>query len=244
MSLGCANLVPVAALKPGDKAIDLGCGGGIDCLLADREMRGQGLVVGVDVLLPLLRRARQNARLAGARGIRFVVADVRELPFPSGVFDVAFSNNAFNLLESRLPALCEAYRVLRCGGRLVLADTVATGRVARGDAKAELDAWAGLPTVEEYERLLPQAGFTALAFQLGPVQRQSGAVQARPLLVTGRKLPVGRRAPSGRGQGRPELSLVGRRDTRPPGDSFGSHSEAREFGPPSRSSSGSSVPQG
>lgn len=186
LSLGCANPVLVARLRPGEIVVDLGCGGGIDTLLAARNVGEGGLVVGVDRLPPMLQRAQSYAQQAGLASALFVCADLTALPFPHDTLDVAISNNALNLLANRRHALAEAFRVLKAGGRFILADSVETG-VPTSDQRADLDAWANLPTLKEYEETLPAVGFVGLDFSLGPVLRHSGPVLARPMLVVGAK---------------------------------------------------------
>ena len=189
LALGCGNPVVAASPKAGESVVDLGCGGGLDSLLAVKCVGNGGSVVGVDRLPPMLRRARFCANEAWAQRALFVCADLEALPFAAGFFDVAISNNAFNLLPDRLRALREAFRVLRAGGRLAVADTVTTVAAVLPSGRPEdaADAWAGFPTLGEYESAAPEAGFTDLSFTLGPVMPRSGKVKARPLMLTGSK---------------------------------------------------------
>src|SRR6476620_6747608 len=60
-SLGCGSPTAGAGLQPGDRVLDLGCGGGIDVLLAARTVGAHGLVVGLDLTDGMLDLARANA---------------------------------------------------------------------------------------------------------------------------------------------------------------------------------------
>jgi len=172
IALGVGNPLKHAHIRPGDDVVDLGSGGGIDCLLAGRAVGPQGSVVGVDFLPEMVERATRAAREAALGNVRFVVGEIEALPLADESFDVVISNGVVNLSPRKVRVLAEAHRVLRPGGRLAIVDLV-----LEHDLPAEIQthpaAWAGclsgaLSEVALYKGLR-RAGFRDVAIR--PVGR-------------------------------------------------------------------------
>jgi SAM-dependent methyltransferase len=142
MALGVGNPVRHAALRPGQDVIDLGSGGGIDCLLAARAVGASGSVVGIDFLPDMVHRATEAAVEAGLTNVSFVEGLIEALPLPDASADVVISNGVVNLSPRKVRVLAEAFRVLRPGGNLAIVDLV-----LEHDLPAEIQthpaAWAG-----------------------------------------------------------------------------------------------------
>lgn len=122
-SLGVGNPVQHADLQPGEEVVDLGCGGGIDSVLAAHRVGPTGRVTGVDTLEEMGERTRQAAARAGvADWCTAVHGEMEALPLPDDSVDVVISNGVVNLSPRKSRALAEAARVLRPGGRFCVAD--------------------------------------------------------------------------------------------------------------------------
>jgi SAM-dependent methyltransferase len=162
-SIGCANPVALADLHPGDDVLDLGSGGGIDVLLSARRVAPTGRVYGVDMTADMLALARENQARAGVGNVEFLEGRIEAVPLPDRSVDVVLSNCVINLSVDKPAVFCEAFRVLRPGGRLAVADVVADRDP--GDAVPRDDAeWAGCIAGavgrSRYRSQLEAAGFT------------------------------------------------------------------------------------
>jgi SAM-dependent methyltransferase len=121
---GVGNPFSLGTLNPGDAVLDLGCGAGVDSLVAGRLVGTGGRVVGLDVTPAMIERARGHLARLGLANVTFQMGEAEALPFPDHDFDAVISNGVFNLTLNKEKALKETHRVLKPGGRLMLADMV------------------------------------------------------------------------------------------------------------------------
>ena len=162
MGLGCGNPQAIAALKPGEVVLDLGCGGGFDCFLAARQIDETGRVIGVDMTPEMISKARANAEKGGYRNVEFRLGEIENLPVADGTIDVILSNCVINLSPNKPRVFAEAYRVLKPGGRLAISDVVATAELPeeiRQDMALYTGCLAGASLITEVEAMLLAAGF-------------------------------------------------------------------------------------
>ena len=168
-SRGCGNPTALAELQPGEKVLDLGSGGGIDVLLSARRVGPTGFAYGLDMTDAMLALAERNRAESGITNVTFVKGIIEAIPLPAHSVDVIISNCVINLSADKARVLQEAYRVLTPGGRLAISDILIQGHLPAAIQK-DMDAWAGCiaGSLEEelYHRLLTQAGFTNIEFEV------------------------------------------------------------------------------
>lgn len=119
---GVGNPLGLGELGADQTVLELGSGPGLDSLLAAKRVGLTGKVVGVDMCDQMIAKARHNAELLNLNNVEFVNAGIEKLPLPDESVDVVISNGVFNLCTDKPAVLAEAYRVLRPGGRLQMAD--------------------------------------------------------------------------------------------------------------------------
>jgi arsenite methyltransferase len=124
---GVGNPFSLGAIDPGMAVIDIGCGAGADTLFAALMVGPGGRVVGIDITPEMVERAKANLNQMKLPNVSFYQASTEQLDFPPEGFDVAISNGVLNLVVNKERALAEIYKVLKPGGRLMLADQVLTG---------------------------------------------------------------------------------------------------------------------
>ena len=173
VSLGCGNPTLLAALNPGETVLDLGSGGGMDVLLSARRVGPSGHAFGVDMTDQMLALAERNRAQSGLRNATFLKGTIEAVPLPDGAVDVVISNCVINLADDKAAVIEEAFRLLKPGGRLAVADMVETEPLAP-EVKQAADAWAGciagtIP-VAEYRGLLLAAGFEEPEIEIHSVQ--------------------------------------------------------------------------
>jgi arsenite methyltransferase len=139
---GVGNPFSWGDLAPGERVVDLGSGAGFDALLAAQMVGQDGRVIGVDMTPAMLTKACDNARLLELSNIEFREGLLEALPLEENSADVIISNGVINLCPDKAAVLAEAYRVLKPGGRLQIADII-VGKAVPDGAKQDITLWTG-----------------------------------------------------------------------------------------------------
>jgi SAM-dependent methyltransferase len=166
MGLSCGNPTAFARLRPGETVVDLGCGGGLDVLLAAPKVGPTGKAIGIDMTPEMIERARRNAaQPVNGRvlaNVEFHLATIDRLPLPDASADCVISNCVINLAPDKRAVFREMFRVLKPGGRVAVSDIALKKPLPRELAEsvlAYIGCVAGAVLIADYERDLRAAGF-------------------------------------------------------------------------------------
>jgi 2-polyprenyl-3-methyl-5-hydroxy-6-metoxy-1,4-benzoquinol methylase len=139
---GTGNPFALGPLRRGERVVDLGCGAGMDALIAARMVGPEGRVIAVDMTREMLEKAEASAAAMELANIEFKQAYIEDLPVPDAWADVVISNGVINLVPDKRRVFREMHRVLKPGGRAQIGDIVVQKAVPES-AKRNIDLWAG-----------------------------------------------------------------------------------------------------
>ena len=166
LGLGCGNPVALAAIKEGERVLDMGPGAGFDCFLASSLVGPSGQVIGVDITSEMVDKARANAKKGGYENIDFRQGDLENMPVADSYVDVVISNCVINLVPNKRLVFKEAFRVLRPGGRLAISDVVLTRELpdfVKNSTRAYIGCLAGAIMKQEYLEIIANVGFSDIS---------------------------------------------------------------------------------
>jgi SAM-dependent methyltransferase len=162
-ALGVANHLRFADIEPGETILDLGCGGGIDTILAARRTGPTGRVIALDFLPEMLERTASAAREAGLDNVEILHGEMEAIPLPDASVDLIISNGVLNLSPRKARVMAECARVLRLGGRLCISDLTVEQDDLPPEILTQPAAWAGCVAgalaEDDFARKLEKAGF-------------------------------------------------------------------------------------
>lgn len=175
-SFGCGNPTLLAQLHPGEAVLDLGSGAGLDVLLSAQRVGPSGKAYGLDMTDEMLAVARSNQARSGVENAEFLKGHIEDIPLPDDSIDVIISNCVINLSADKDRVFKEAYRVLKPGGRLAVADIVLKKNLPER-IQRDILAWAGCVAgallMEEYKEKLVRAGFKDIDMEVLQVYDES-----------------------------------------------------------------------
>jgi arsenite methyltransferase len=157
---GVGYFFDLADLAEGERVIDLGSGSGMDVFFAAEQVGPSGAVAGVDFTAEQLAKARGIASEFGYPQVDFREGRIEELPVEPESFDCVISNGVINLAPDKGAVFAEAFRVLRPGGRLAIADIVSEQQM-KESIVCDADLWAscigGAAQVDSYREAIEGA---------------------------------------------------------------------------------------
>jgi len=162
LGLGCGNPVALASLTEGETVLDLGSGAGLDCFLAADKVGESGRVIGVDMTLEMIEKARENARKGNYDNVEFRLGEIENLPVADNAVDIVISNCVINLAPDKRRVFNEAFRVLKPGGRLMISDIVLLRELPdsiKSSVEAYVGCLSGAVMKDEYIEAIKAAGF-------------------------------------------------------------------------------------
>jgi 2-polyprenyl-3-methyl-5-hydroxy-6-metoxy-1,4-benzoquinol methylase len=128
---GVGNPLSLGEIRSGEHVLDVGCGAGVDALLAGVRVGETGSVLGIDLTPDMVERAKDNRQRMQAGNVQFQAARIQDVTAPEGGFDLVISNGVFNLVLDKEEALRTVFRLLRPGGRLWIADQFASAPLTK-----------------------------------------------------------------------------------------------------------------
>jgi arsenite methyltransferase len=139
---GVSNISISADIPPGSTILDLGCGAGLDSLIAAHRTQPKGRVLGIDFSEAMIRRAKRSASEAGFRNVVFSLSDAERLPVRNESIDVALINGIFNLNPAREIIFRELARVMQPRGSVYVAELVLSDPLPAADQRSERNWFA------------------------------------------------------------------------------------------------------
>jgi arsenite methyltransferase len=159
---GVGHFLDLAALRPGERVLDLGSGSGMDSFLAANACGPTGSVIGVDMTRAQLAKATRLAGEAGFAQVEFREGHIEDVPVEDGTVDCVISNGVINLSPDKPIVFRAAAATLRPGGRLAIADIVSARHLPQG-VTCDASLWAacigGAAQRDDYLDAIRDAGF-------------------------------------------------------------------------------------
>jgi arsenite methyltransferase len=168
LALGCGLPTEFAQIKQGDTVVDLGSGAGNDCFIARSIVGDSGQVIGIDMTVPMIEKARANAAKLGFSNVDFRLGDIENMPVENNTADVVVSNCVMNLVPNKQKAFAETFRIMKPGGHFSISDIVLQGELTdelRKEASLYAGCISGAVQKEQYLQTIQEAGFTNITIQ-------------------------------------------------------------------------------
>jgi len=194
ISYGCGSPVDRTVIRPGEVMVDLGSGGGIDCFIAAKHVGSTGRVIGIDMTEDMLAKARKNAVVVsknlGYSNLEFKQGFLEAIPMEDHSVDLVTSNCVINLSPQKNEVFREIHRILKPGGRFVIADIISDKEVPQA-MRQNKDLWgecvSGALTLNEFLILAKQSKFHGLTVQKDYLWKEIGGIKFYSYVLAGHK---------------------------------------------------------
>jgi arsenite methyltransferase len=139
---GVANPHRIDRIGEAETVVDIGCGAGMDLLLAAKSVGPKGQAIGIDMTESMREKALDAARIAGLENVELRLGDAMALPLDDESVDVVISNGVLNLVPDKSVAYSEVFRILKPGGRFLYGDIVVRSELSES-IRRDIDLWTG-----------------------------------------------------------------------------------------------------
>jgi arsenite methyltransferase len=195
---GVGNPFKAGLPLPGMTVLDIGCGAGMDALIASKFVGHTGRVFGIDMTHAMIVKARANAMDFLALNTQFIQAQAESIPLKQDSIDLIISNGVINLCPDKHLVFSEMYRIIKPGGHIQLADVLLKYPVSEM-AKERTHLWttcvAGGMLMDEYSAIIQSAGFSNIkitesydVFKDAPVASSAASFEAKGYNIIAQKL--------------------------------------------------------
>jgi arsenite methyltransferase len=165
---GVGYYFDMANLKNSECVLDLGSGSGMDAFIAALKVGAAGKITGVDMTDEQLDKAERLRKEYQFDNVSFVKSYIETLPFPDASYDVVISNGVINLCPKKEKVFAEVSRILKPGGRMVIADIV-TEKHLPENVTCNSVLWAscigGASQIDDYQEEIEKAGIKVLSIK-------------------------------------------------------------------------------
>lgn len=121
---GANNPQPFVNLTEGEVVLDLGCGAGLDLYFYAKAVGASGKVLGLDLSLDMVTKARLNMEKVGLQNVEVICGPAHEIPLEDSSVDIVTSNGIYNLSPDKEKVMLEVIRVLKPGGRTAFSEII------------------------------------------------------------------------------------------------------------------------
>jgi SAM-dependent methyltransferase len=139
---GVANPHRMGPIGEGKVVVDIGCGAGMDLLIAARNIGPNGRAIGIDMTETMTEKAQASANAVGLENVEVRLGDAMSLPVTDESIDVVISNGVLNLVPNKSAAYGEVFRILKPGGRFLYGDIVVANELSES-IRRNIDLWTG-----------------------------------------------------------------------------------------------------
>ncbi|MBA4408113.1 MAG: methyltransferase type 11 [Odoribacter sp.] len=188
--LSCGGAAQKSEAKHDEVCIDLGSGRGTDVLRLAEEVGQGGFVYGIDITEEMIRKANTTAAKMGVENVKFIQADLEQIPLPDETANLIISNCTLNHVSNKPGVWAEIYRLLKNGGRFVISDIYSGEPVPEeyaNDPEAVAECWAGSITREEYIALIKATGFKDFRILEESAPYPKGKIEVSSFTITAKK---------------------------------------------------------